>query len=57
MISQHHALLRTSPKGEPFFGRCMLCGKANLRPTAVAEYCENPMRMHQDQVILEVISA
>lgn len=35
-----HGLERTSPKGGPFIGRCVYCGKENLSLKAVSEHCE-----------------
>ena len=55
--ARHHSLERTSPKGpgQRFMGRCTLCGKTDLRMQAVFEYCENPMALTPDEVVLEAI--
>ena len=50
-----HAVVRTSPKGGPFLGRCIQCGKKNLPPSAALEPCENTRGISQDQSLLEVI--
>lgn len=52
-----HALNRTSPKGTPFLGTCMKCGRTNLPPSAVNEECDNPAGMTQEAALLSVLSA
>ncbi len=34
-----HALKRTSPKGQPFIGVCVKCGKDNLPSSAALQPC------------------
>lgn len=48
-----HGLERTSPKGGPFLGRCVYCGKENLPPSAALEACDKAPS--QDQQILDAI--
>jgi hypothetical protein len=48
-----HGLERTSPQGELFLGRCIYCGRENLRPSAVLEPCDKAPS--QDQQILDAI--
>lgn len=51
-----HSLERTSPKGGPFIGRCVKCGKTDLLGSAVNEECPNPSGMTQAQDILNAIA-
>jgi len=48
-----HGLERTSPKGGPFLGRCIYCGKQNLRPHDALRPCEKAPS--QDQQVLDAI--
>ena len=48
-----HGLERTSPKGGPFLGRCIYCGKENLPAKAALEPCEKAPG--QDQQILDAL--
>lgn len=50
-----HALVRTSPKGGPFIGNCILCGKTNLKASDALKRCSNPDKLSSDQVVLEVL--
>jgi len=50
-----HALERTSPKGGPFLGCCVKCGRQNLRAKAVFEECENVRGTTPDEDVLEAI--
>lgn len=50
-----HILTRTSPKGGPFVGTCMLCGRKNLPHTAIWTYCDNPRGMNLDDAVVELI--
>lgn len=48
-----HGLERTSPKGGPFLGRCIYCGRQNLPMSAALKACaEAPS---QEQQILDAI--
>lgn len=50
-----HALNRTSPKGGPFFGTCMKCGRKNLPSSAALEPCDNPSGMTDDEALIRAI--
>lgn len=50
-----HAIWRTSPKGGPFLGACVRCGRTNLPLAAASEPCENTAGMTNDQALLTVI--
>jgi hypothetical protein len=39
MATRYHSLERTNPKGQPFRGVCVLCGKTDLPMSAVQEEC------------------
>ena len=49
-----HALTRTSPKGGPFIGRCMNCGKENI-VLGDREECPNVVGRTQDETLLFAI--
>lgn len=48
-----HGLERTSPKGQPFIGRCIYCGAEGLRPSAALQSCDRAPS--QDQQILDAV--
>lgn len=48
-----HGLERTSPKGEPFVGRCVYCGREGLPSRAALEPCDKAPS--QDQQVLDAI--
>lgn len=48
-----HGLERTSPKGEPFLGRCVYCGQEGLTMRAAQEPCDKAPA--QDQQVLDAI--
>lgn len=50
-----HSLERTSPKGEDFVGRCVLCGKQGLPMTAALEKCPNPRNVTNEEAIINAI--
>lgn len=50
-----HAIERTSPKGGPFFGTCMKCGRTNLPGSAALEPCDNPSGMSEDEALIMAI--
>lgn len=51
-----HALSRTSPKGGPFIGTCMKCGKTGLTLEQVRrEECQNPAGMSGEEVLRHAI--
>lgn len=51
-----HALVRTSPKGDPLVGRCVLCGAENLRSSAVEEPCPNPGKKSGGDALVQLIN-
>jgi hypothetical protein len=50
-----HSIERTSPKGEPFVGTCMKCGKPGLTFANMQDECENTSGMTQDEALLRAI--
>jgi uncharacterized OB-fold protein len=54
--ARFHALERTSPKGGPFFGTCLQCGRSNLPISAYREKCENVSRLSEEEALLLVLS-
>jgi hypothetical protein len=55
-MSETHAVNRTSPKGQPFIGTCMKCGKTGLTlADSMREECENPSRMTDDESLVAAI--
>lgn len=55
--ARHHAVERTSPKGEgqKFIGTCRLCGKPGLTFADMNEPCENIRGLTSDEALLETI--
>jgi len=51
-----HHIHRTSPKGEPFVGRCFLCGKAGLKIGDSNDDCENERGLTEEEALLEGIT-
>ena len=54
-IASKHALVRTSPKGGPFFGRCINCGAEGLPMVAVQFSCPNSDRKTDAQTLVKAI--
>ena len=54
-LANTHALERTSPKGTPFVGRCILCGKTGLSWMDAKQRCENPDAWSDENVIVAVV--
>jgi hypothetical protein len=54
-MMKYHSLERTSPKGGPFIGTCVLCGTKNLPMSAARQECENWRGLSQDDAIIEAI--
>lgn len=50
-----HALNRTSPKGQPFIGTCVRCGRTGLTAKRANEECDNPSQMTADEALLAVL--
>lgn len=53
--ARYHALTRTSPQGQPFIGRCMLCGLENLAPDALRQHCDNPAGTSEDDALIQAV--
>jgi hypothetical protein len=53
--SKTHAVVRTSPKGGPFIGRCIQCGREGLKMGDALEYCDNLADMSQDDALIAVL--
>lgn len=49
-----HALERTNPKGVPFIGRCMSCGKENIPLEKMWEYC--PGNLTEEEALLIAVN-
>ena len=57
MSIERHALMRTSPKGDSFFGTCTKCGKKNVSThDQMRQVCPNPDNKTQDQSLMEAIN-
>ena len=54
-LANTHALERTSQKGGPFVGRCILCGKVGLPFEAARERCENPAKLTEEGAIVAIV--
>lgn len=51
-----HSLERTSPKGQDFIGKCVLCGKENLTLANMrVETCPNPEGKTPVAILLDAI--
>jgi hypothetical protein len=50
-----HAIERSSPKGGPFLGTCMRCGRTNLPMAAARQPCENTAGMTDDEALLMAV--
>lgn len=50
-----HSLERTSPYGEEFVGKCVLCGREGLPSGYALVECPNPKNATQDEVLLNAI--
>lgn len=50
-----HSLERTSPMGESFVGRCVLCGKEGLTTASMTRECMNVARISQDDALLAAL--
>lgn len=54
--SRMHSLERTNPKGVPFIGTCVLCGRTGLTKSDMNTECENIRGLSSDDAVLEAIS-
>ncbi len=52
-----HIIDRTSPKGEPFVGKCRLCGQEGLTSSFkdVQSPCPGPQNLSSDASLLEAL--
>ncbi len=57
MLTEFHALERTSPKGpgQKFIGRCIRCGMTGLPSSAVFDECKNTAEMTSDEALLAAV--
>jgi hypothetical protein len=51
-----HVIERTSPKGSPFLGVCILCGEADLKAQDAANICPNPQGLSRDEALQVTIN-
>ena len=56
ILAVKHHIKRTSPKGEPFLGTCILCGQTNLKSQDALKDCPNTRDLTAEQAMVEVIS-
>lgn len=56
-VARVHSLRRTSKKGpgQEFIGTCVNCGKENLTWIHMSEFCKNPRRITEDEVVIEAM--
>ena len=52
-----HAIIRTSPKGGRFAGRCSKCGGENLGMVAALEDCPADGLVSNEAALLDIINA
>lgn len=50
-----HSLKRTSPKGGPFIGACINCGKADIPLVRANDDCKNWTNRTADENLLHAI--
>lgn len=55
MQPELHAVERTSPKGGPFIGTCVRCGRTGLTIAEAMRECDNPSGMSQDEALLQLL--
>lgn len=55
VLANTHYLERTSAMGEPFIGRCVLCGATGLPMTAALVRCPNPAGKTADEALIDAI--
>jgi hypothetical protein len=51
-----HVLERTSPMGQKFVGKCMLCGKEGMTSFQANEICPNPEHVSRADALTQSIS-
>lgn len=55
-VQSTHVLERTSPFGEPFIGKCVLCGAKNLTMNQSNDHCDNPCGIPAEVALAEAVS-
>lgn len=50
-----HSIERTSPKGQPFIGTCVLCGTPNLTTGDALKACPNQRGLTEDEALVQAI--
>ena len=50
-IARGHLIERVNPKGEPFRGICILCGKEELTMKNAQDVCENPRGLSKEETL------
>lgn len=53
--AETHAIIRTSPTGQPFVGTCSLCGQTGLRMRDMEQPCFNMRGLSDDEAVIETI--
>lgn len=51
-VARTHCLERTSPIGEKFIGKCVLCGQEGLTFKQALEHCPNPKGITKDDAVI-----
>lgn len=54
-IARHHALRRTSPKGQNFVGVCMNCGTTGLTTANMGEECPNQGQTTVSETLMKAV--
>ncbi len=57
LMTDTHSIERTSPKGGPFIGRCVHCGKDGLTWSNMEEACANPAGTSQEEDLMAALEA
>ena len=53
--TRNHSLRRTSPKGGPFIGVCVLCGQEMTLAEMSKTECPNQRRLTNDEAVIEAV--
>lgn len=51
-----HAVIRTSPYGQPFRGRCRKCGEENLNLSGALIPCPADAQYSDEEALLDIIN-
>lgn len=54
-VATLHSIKRTSPKGSPFIGECVLCGKQGLTTADLNSSCENKSYITEEHALMEFV--